>query len=160
LDFPLQCPGLVAVRVNLRTGLQIIGKFHDVIKITGIVVTAHVQDIDQTVMRAGDRLELLDAGKFTVEWAACLEALAPYDFDGAVSTHDAAGQPDFAVRTTANAAQQLVVRNLRRRIIQPRAGDCRCLFGRRRGMRRRRVMLRRFSWVQFSHSEFYDRFGP
>src|SRR5438445_12330358 len=64
-------------------------------------------------MRSGNRLELFDAGEFSLKRTFLIECVTVNDFDRAESSHDIAGQPDFAIASSANAAEQVVVGNSR-----------------------------------------------
>ena len=72
------------------------------------------------------------------------EGVAVNDFDGTISAHDAARQPDLTVAATANGTNQFVVGNLRKRMQSAGAGCCavqRCLSssGRKRVVAHRRA---------------------
>src|SRR5258708_7490133 len=103
--------GSVGLRVDLLAGLLIVGQFHDVVEVAGLIVAADVEDVDLTVVRAGNRLKLLDALEFPFERPVMLEGAAINDFDGAISAHDISRQPDLAVTAAAYFLQQLVVGN-------------------------------------------------
>ena len=74
-----------------------------------------MKNADQTGMRARDRLEALEPGKFPLIWVSVGKRVAPDDLDRAISSDHAFGQPNRAVATLANAPSQLVIRDAWRR---------------------------------------------
>ncbi len=65
-------------------------------------------------MRAGQRLEFLEAGKFTFVGALVIEMLSKNDLYGPQGARDAAGHPNLAVSAHADMLQHGVIRDLRR----------------------------------------------
>jgi hypothetical protein len=62
-------------------------------------------------VRAGDRLELLDAVKLALKRLVLLEGAAAYDLHRAQGAEDIARQPHFAVAAAPDAAEQFVIGN-------------------------------------------------
>src|SRR5688572_11801602 len=106
----IECPRGVSLKVQRLTGfvLGIVAKFHDVIEIAGLVVTTDVQNVDEAVVIAGDRLEFQNAPILAVVGSIRLKVAAENHLDGPVGAGHRAGQPNLAVRTTADLANQLV----------------------------------------------------
>jgi hypothetical protein len=68
-----------------------------------------MQNRHQSRMRAGYRLEVLDAEEFALKRAVVIEAVATDDFGGAERAQDAAGQPDFPAGALADTPKQFVI---------------------------------------------------
>ena len=71
-------------------------------------------DGDLAGVRAGDGFEAADAGQFAFVRPVMIEETAVDDFDGEVRAGEVAGQPDLAVGTATDAAQDGVIGNGRR----------------------------------------------
>ena len=76
-------------------------------------MAAELENIHETIVRTGDRLELLQALELTVELLCLLESLAIDNLDRASRAQERAGEPDFAVAARTDAPEQFVVRNKR-----------------------------------------------
>src|SRR6185369_4222280 len=94
---------------------RIVGQLHDVVE--AIQATANVQDVELTFVRAGNRLEALDAGQFALEGTIIVKRAAVNDFHGTINTKGATREPDFAIAAFANAADQRVIRDWSRRLL-------------------------------------------
>jgi hypothetical protein len=70
---------------------------------------AEGENVHQAFVRAGDRLELLEALDFTDKCLRQEMRLLPDDFDGPQRANDVAAQPDLAIGTGGNWAQQFVI---------------------------------------------------
>ena len=92
----------------------IVRQFHHVIEIADVIVAADLQDIHQTVVGAGERLEPEQALEFAFEMLGVLETLAVDDLHRAQRADGVARHPDFAVSAVPNQAQQLVIGDLHR----------------------------------------------
>jgi len=77
-------------------------QFHQVVKITGVIAAADLQDIHQAVMGAGDRLEPEQALELTLEMFGALETLAMDDLRRTQRPDGVAPQPDLTVAAAAN----------------------------------------------------------
>ena len=111
---PFERLGLIGGGINFFGGNRIIAQLHDVIEAIILVVPAHLENIDQVVMRAGHRLELLDAVELPLVRAFVREGLSIDDFDRAISTHHISRQPYLTITAAAYAPKQLVIGNVRR----------------------------------------------
>ena len=93
---------------------NIVRQFHDVKEIA--FAAADGEERKLAGMFAGEALETLDTFKLALEWPVVVESVTPDDLESAQSAGGAARQPHFAVRTTADSLEQLVVGNCRRMI--------------------------------------------
>jgi hypothetical protein len=84
-------------------------QFHHVVETTGGVVAPDLEDIHESFVRTGDRLELLNAFELALERVVVIEAGAMHHFDGAKRAEGAAGQPDFAVAPGADAVEEFMI---------------------------------------------------
>ena len=100
-----------ALNSQLTLPLNRVSKLHHVIKIPRFVVAAELENVHQSLVRAGDRLELLQPFELAVELLCLLEGLAMDDLDRAQRAQERPGEPDFAVAARADAAEQFVVGN-------------------------------------------------
>src|SRR5580765_687358 len=69
------------VRLRIRShrtgGLaRIVRQLHDVIKVTGLVVAADLQNVYQAIMRAGYRFKFLDAAELAFKRTGFLKAIS------------------------------------------------------------------------------------
>ena len=85
----------------------VIGEFHHVVEIP--VAAADLQHVHQALVRAGDRLELLDAIELALEGMVAPEGFSMNNLHGAQRADGVARQPDLAVAAVADLLQQLVV---------------------------------------------------
>jgi len=97
--------------VDGRAGADVIGQLHDAIKVSGSLVAAHLQDIDQPVMQPGDGLELENPVEFALNRQPVLEVPLLDDLDGAVGAEGVPGEPDLSAAAAADEPDQLVVRD-------------------------------------------------
>src|SRR5260221_6381395 len=104
-------PGNLVFWRRSRTG--VVWQFHDVIKVARLDVASDLQDADLAGMTAGNRLELLDAGQFAFERTIMLEGSSIHDLHGAESARAMSCDPDLAITSPPDAAQQFVIRNYR-----------------------------------------------
>ena len=86
-----------------------VGQFHDIKEIA--FAAADVEERKLAGMFAGEAFEALDAFELALEWPVIVEGVTPNDLESAQSTRGAAREPDFAIRTTAYAPKQFVVRD-------------------------------------------------
>src|SRR5207247_7956036 len=94
-------------------GDLVIAQFHHTINAARLLVSSHVQNVDETGMRAGDGGESFDAIELAFEWALIHETFSINNFDGVESSNNVTREPDFAVGAFANRAKQFVVGNER-----------------------------------------------
>jgi hypothetical protein len=105
----LEGEGDVGIGVDGGTGDGVVGGFHDVVEIAGLLVTADVEEGELAGASGGDGLEAADALEFASEGAIVIEAVAVDDFDDAEDAGDGTGEPDFAVAATADRFEELVI---------------------------------------------------
>lgn len=91
----------------LHFSVGVIRQFHHVVKI--ILRAANLQDVHQSFMRPGKRLEFLDAFELALERTAVFESGAIDDLDGAQRTEFVPSQPYFAVAAATDDPQQFVI---------------------------------------------------
>jgi hypothetical protein len=116
-----QSPWFIGLRLNRLARDHIVSELHNAVKVPATFISADMKNADKAGMRARDRLEALEAGKFPLEWVPVRKRIAPDDLDRAISSYHAFGQPNRAVATLANAPNQLVIRDAWRR---GRQKDC------------------------------------
>ena len=109
--------GGVGLRISAWCG-GVIRQLHHVVEVAGGRVDADVEEVHQAIVRAGDWLEAADAGKFAFVIAGVREGGAVDHLDGAEGVEGVAGQPDFAKGALADAAEELVIRNGRWRLVR------------------------------------------
>lgn len=105
-------------------GTGVIGQFHNVVEVPLLVVTADLEDVHESFMRAGDWFELLEAFEFAFVIGFLFKRLATNDFDRAEGSYSIARKPDFAIATGADGAQKFMIGNPRRRQVSvgPKGG--------------------------------------
>lgn len=92
--------------------MHIVRQLHDTIEVSSRVVTSDVEKRQLARMRTRNRVELLDALELAIERTFVGEGGAVNDFDGAARARgEVARQPDFSVRTSADALKQFMVWN-------------------------------------------------
>ena len=96
----------------------ILRQFHHVIEITGLVVAADLQDINEAIVAAGDRLVFLDAFEFALERIGFAEIVTGDNLHSSQRAHDIVCQPDFAITAAANPPEQFMVRDGGRRLLR------------------------------------------
>jgi len=79
-----------------------VGQFHDVIETTRFVVLADVKNVQLAGVRAGDRLEALDALKLPLEGPGIGETTPVDNLHRAALTEHIACEPHFAVTAVAD----------------------------------------------------------
>jgi hypothetical protein len=99
--------------MNSAFRVCIVGQLHHVVEI--VLGAAHLQDIHQPFVRAGNGFEPLNALEFPLERLAVFEGLPRDDFHRAPGAESVPSQPDPAVAPAPDQVQQLVVGDLRRR---------------------------------------------
>ena len=114
-NLPAQRLGKVSVRIDSLTRLLVVAQLHHIIEVSFWLVHPHVQHVHKALVRAGDRFKSANARPFPLEGPVVREGLAIDDLDGAIHAQGVARQPHGAVAAAADAAQQLVVRDGRRR---------------------------------------------
>src|SRR6266498_4596262 len=123
--------------MNLRLSRRIVRQFHDVIKVTGLVIAPDLKNVQLAFVRAGNRLELLDAFELAHKRPVLLEAFPIDNLHGPVAAQSRARQPDFAITALANAANQFVIRDVRQSR-SPRSGAAWMRWGNLAGRRVKR----------------------
>ena len=98
--------GHVGIRLNRLAAHGVIGQFHDVVEVAGLVVALDLENVHEAFMGAGERLEVLDALVLALVRAVLLEAAAVDDLDRAIGAHRVDRQPDSSVAPFANRAEQ------------------------------------------------------
>jgi hypothetical protein len=97
------------MRAGVSLPVRIIRQFHHVIEISRLVVAPDLEDVHEALMRAGDRLELLDAAELALEMFRPLEGGAAHHLHRAPGADNTSRQPHFAVAALANAAEEFVI---------------------------------------------------
>ncbi len=101
---------LVFDGVDLAAGLDVVAQLHHVIiKRHAVRAASNVQDIDQSRVIPGNRLEFQNPLELPFKPALVLEILAPDHFHGAQGTGHAAGEPNLAISSAADFPQNFVV---------------------------------------------------
>lgn len=120
--------------------VRIICEFHHVIEIAFGIVAADLQDVHQAWVRAGNRLELLNASKLAVKGMLVSKVVPIHQLRGPEGAHDVTRQPDLTVGPAANGAEQFVVGDAGRRVREVCSGPSRAPGHQgARGHRRRRA---------------------
>jgi hypothetical protein len=91
----------------LIADLGAVPQFHHIVKV--LLRPADLENVHQSLVCAGDRLEALDALELALERLAVLEHIAPDDFNRAQSSQAIPRQPDLAVATAANQPEQFMI---------------------------------------------------
>ena len=76
-------------------------------------LAANVENVHQPVVSARNRFEFLQTLKLAVEILRAIETVAPNDLHGAQGADDAACQPNLAITTGSDGAQQFEVGDVR-----------------------------------------------
>ena len=122
----LERTGNILVRVDMDSRAGVVAQLHHVIiKGGAFVVAAHMQDVHQARMVAGDGLVLKNAFKLPVEGPFVLKILPPDDFDGPPCACQGFCQPDLSIRSAADLANHFMVRDGRGGTHHPFHGQCR-----------------------------------
>ncbi len=87
----------VALGIRLRPGSQAVRQFHHVIKISGCVVAADLQNIDHRRVLARDRLEPADAVVFPVERLGVLKGRPAHDLHRPKTPQRTTRQPHLPI---------------------------------------------------------------
>jgi hypothetical protein len=87
----------------------VVGKFHDVIEI--LPGPADVENVNETVVSARNRLERGHALKLALEGAFAFEGDPVDDFNRAPGTGKGAGHPNLAIGAATDDAENLMIRN-------------------------------------------------
>src|SRR5262245_56335685 len=95
--------------VNTDGRLSRIGQLHHVVEI--LRSAAHLENVHQSFVRTGDRLELLDAFELALEGACIFERGAMNNLYRPECPQFVSGQPNFAVTSATNRSEQFVVGN-------------------------------------------------
>jgi hypothetical protein len=94
--------------------VRIVRQFHHVVEASRAVILPDVQDGELAGVRAGDRLEALNAFEFTLERACVAETTPINHLYHAEFTEDVPREPHFAITAPADATEHFVVGNGRR----------------------------------------------
>src|SRR5262245_1371798 len=89
-------------------------KLHDVKEATRGIIATDVQDINDTRVRARDRLKLNDPSKLAFVRTIAGKLFAPNNLHRVKPAGDTARQPDIPVAAAANAPKQFMIRHLAR----------------------------------------------
>ena len=103
---------LVRITRTRRPGLcprNGIGQFHHVIKVAFRIVASNMEHMDQSAGTARHRLVALNTRKLALVGAVTFKLSPLNDLHRSQGAHDVARQPHFAIRTTPDGPQQLVV---------------------------------------------------
>jgi hypothetical protein len=84
-------------------------QFHDIVIEPGGVIAADVEHGYLAGVAPGNRFVAFETFKLAFVGVVGVEVAAVDDLDGAVFAQDVPRQPDFAVATSADAAEQFVV---------------------------------------------------
>ena len=99
--------------LDLRARDLIVGEFHHVIKEPARHTAADVENIDEPVVRAGDRLERRHSLKLPVESALALEGVPINHLHRPQRSGQAARQPNLAVTAPPDDAEHFMIGNRR-----------------------------------------------
>ena len=99
----------------MLAGVLVIAQLHDIVKEAPALVDAHLEDVDETLVGAGDGLKSADTRQFALERVLVGEGAPGDDLDRPVHARHAAGQPNLAVTAASDAPEQFVVRDRRKR---------------------------------------------
>jgi len=114
LDHFAKGQGDITIRVNGGAGFGVIGRFHDVIEVAGLVVASDVEEGELAGSAGDGGLEPADAFEFAKVRAIVVESAALNDLDDAEHAGDAASEPDVPVAPAADAAEERVIGDFRR----------------------------------------------
>src|SRR2546429_361162 len=89
----------------------VVPEFHDVIEVASDFIASHVQYIDESWMRAGDRGEPLDTSELAIKRRGVHECSPVNELHCVKSSNDAACQPYLTVGPFADAPHQSMIRN-------------------------------------------------
>jgi len=106
-----QGAGAVLFRNDDLAGADIIAKFHHIIKISGGIVAAHLEDVHQPIVQPRDRFEFQHAVKLTLKRPALLERPRIHNLHRAVGPQNIPGQPHLAAAAAADDPDKFVIRN-------------------------------------------------
>ena len=109
VQIALQRSRFVSNGINIAPGHVIVREFHNIVEV--LASPAHVQNVDEAVMRARDRFERGHALKFTLKRAFAFKRDAIDHFDRPPRSGQASGQPYFAVGAATNDAEDLMIWN-------------------------------------------------
>jgi hypothetical protein len=104
-------PGFVVGNVNLFSAMPIVGEIHYIVVESRGAVPSDVKDVDEPGVALGYFFVSLDTLKFPLESPLVFEVLPPDHFDRPIAARDAAGEKNLSVRSSANAADDLVIRD-------------------------------------------------
>jgi hypothetical protein len=91
--------------------IRIVRQLHHIKESAGRFIAPDVQHLNQAGVGAGNRFELNDATKLAFIGTVTGEAGAGHHLYRAPLARDAACQPDFPVASSADAANQLMIRH-------------------------------------------------
>ncbi len=111
VELALQCLRMIANGIDDSTSHGVVGQFHDVVEET--LSASDMEDIDEPIVRARDRLEGRHAVEFPLKRTLVGKGVAADHLYGAQRAGEPARQPDFAVSAPADGTQHFVVGNSR-----------------------------------------------
>ena len=74
-------------------------------------VHSHVQYVNESFMRTGNRFKFADAGQLSIKWTLILKRLAIDNLDRTIRAHHVLREPHFTITAATNAAHQFVLWN-------------------------------------------------
>ena len=105
--------------VDISTADAIVGQFHHVIKKTSCVVTTDMENVDEAIMGARNRLERRHAGEFTIEGTFALEGASMNHFHRAQCAGQTARHPNLAISAAPDNAQHFMIGDRRNAHVFP-----------------------------------------
>src|SRR3954462_4961729 len=101
--------GLVTDAVDIAPGDVVVGQLHYIIQV--ITGSADMQDIDESIMGARDRLQCRHPREFAFERSFAFKRDAVNHLYRPPSTGWASRQPDLAISAASDHAKNFVIRN-------------------------------------------------
>jgi hypothetical protein len=95
----------------LAAAVLIVGQLHYIVEESLFIVAAHLEDADLAGIGPGNRLELLDARKFTLERPVPLEGFAEDNFNREILARSVLREPHFSIAAAAYTTQEAVPGN-------------------------------------------------
>jgi len=106
---------LVVRERDRRFAIDGVRELHDVVEVPCRVVAPDMEDVDDTGIGAGDRLELPDTGELALVRAFARKAAARDDLDRTELARRASREPDPSVAAATDVRQDLVIGHARGR---------------------------------------------
>src|SRR5262249_54936408 len=86
---------------------------HHIVK--ALISSTNLQDVDEAIVRARERLESLNTIKFALKGPHMVKCRARHNLNRSERAHDVARQPDFAVAASAYWGDEFMIWNLNSR---------------------------------------------